>query len=91
MQTSASELVEVLASVERLAASKLTDDEKVMVLEDIKRCFPPSQFTINCMQTREIVLKTIEETINGFIPKKTQSEKPIKSRARKTPAKSPKK
>lgn len=91
MQTSASDLVEVLASVERLSVSKLTDDEKVMVLEDIKRCFPPSQFTVNCMQTREIVLKTIEEAINGLQAKEAESQKPKQGRPRKTPPKSAKK
>ena len=35
MQTSATDLVGVLTSVERLAVSSLTDDEKVLVLDDI--------------------------------------------------------
>ena len=37
MQTSATDLVGVLTSVERLAVSSLTDDEKVLVLDDIER------------------------------------------------------
>ncbi len=91
MQASASDLVEILTSVERLSASRLTNDEKAMVLEDIKRCFPPPSFCINCMQTRTIVMKVIEEAIDGFTPKKAESEKPVKNRARKASAKSTKK
>jgi len=88
MQTSANDLVSVLTSVERLAVSSLTDDEKVMVLDDMKKCIPPEQFCIHCPQTRAIVLNKIEEAINGFQATKAKSEKPKQSRARKTPTKS---
>lgn len=91
MQTSATDLVGFLTSVERLAVSALTDDEKVLVLDDIKRCIPPEQFCIHCRKTRAIVLKKIEEAINGFQAKKAESQKPKQSRAGKTSTKSAKK
>ena len=83
MQTSATDLVGVLTSVERLAVSSLTDDEKVLVLDDMKRCIPPEQFCIHCLKTRAIVLNKIEEAINGFKATQAKSEKPKQSRARK--------
>ena len=91
MQTSATDLVGVLTSVERLAVSSLTDDEKVLVLDDMKRCIPPEQFCIHCLKTRAIVLNKIEEAINGFKATKAKSQKPVQSRARKTSTKSTKK
>lgn len=91
MQTSAIDLVGFLTSVERLAVSALTDDEKVLVLDDIKRCIPPEQFCIHCQKTRVIVLKKIEEAINGFQAKQAESQKSKQSRTRKTPTKSAKK
>ena len=91
MQTSATDLVGVLTSVERLAVSSLTDDEKVLVLDDMKRCIPPEQFCIHCLKTRAIVLNKIEEAINGFKATQAKSQKPVQSRARKTPTKSTKK
>ena len=83
MQTSATDLVGVLTSVERLAVSSLTDDEKVLVLDDMKRCIPPEQFCIHCLKTRAIVLIKIEEALNVFNTTQAKSEKPKQSRARK--------
>jgi len=90
-KTSASDLVGLLTSVERLAMSSLTDDEKVMVLDDLKMDVPPAQFCTHCMKTRTIVLNKIEEAINGFNTTQAKSQKPKQSRARKTPTKSTKK
>ena len=91
MQTSANDLVGILTSVERLSASAMTDDEKVLVLDDIKKCVPPVQFCVHCKDTRAIVLTKIEEAINGFKAVKATGEKPQQKRPRKTPAKSTKK
>ena len=60
MQTSATDLVRVLTSVEQIAVSSLTDDEKILVLDDINRCIPPEQFCIQCLKTRAIVINKIQ-------------------------------
>ena len=91
MQTSATDLVRVLTSVEQIAVSSLTDDEKILVLDDINRCIPPEQFCIQCLKTRAIVINKIQGAINGFNATQAKSQKPQQSRARKTPTKSTKK
>jgi len=87
MQITAQDLVGLLTSVQAVVASDLTDDEKIIVLQDIQNGMPPMQFCINSAGTRAITSAKISEAIDGLQPKKAQSKKPVQKRAGKASAK----
>lgn len=85
MQKSAVDLVKVLNTVEAVVSLSLTDEQKRYVLDEIERCLPPEQFCVHCLKTRAIVKAKVQEIKNGIKTEETQSQKPVKSRARKSP------
>ena len=90
MQVTAIDLLAYADRLESLQASDWTDDQKKVIAEEIFKSFPHPQYCIHNPQTRAFVASKYEEYINGFKTEEAQSQKPIKSRARKTPTKSPK-
>ena len=93
MQTSAHDLVGLLTSVERVAASHtLNNEQKKLVLGEMLNGLPPDQFCVYSKQTKAIVTKIIQEKLYGLQPpEKAKSEKPKQNRAGKAPTKSTKK
>lgn len=91
MNASVNDLMAFLPSVEQVVAtSRMTDNEKREVLGELLASVPPEPFCRHCARTRAITIKIIEEAQNGFTTK-PQVEKPVKSGARKTSAKTTKK
>lgn len=92
MQTSVSDLVKYMTSVDFVVASaRLTDTEKREVLGELLNTVPPEPFCRATAKTRAITIKAIEEAINGLKPTQTASKKPVKSGARKASTKATKK
>ena len=91
MQYTASSFIGLLTTVDQLMATSLTDDQKIIILDDMLNGLPPEQFCAHCKRTRAIVSNKIKEAIDGFKATQTKGEKPKQSGQRKIPAKSPKK
>ena len=91
MKISAVDLLSIMGEAEKVATSSLQNEDKIAVLDDLDFGLPPEQFCAGFTKTRAIVRSKIQELMNGIEATQTKSEKPIKSRARKTPTKSTKK
>lgn len=67
MQASLTEFIDILSRIEQLKASKLiSDDEKLDIYRDIQTLIPAHEnYARNCANTKRIVLRVLEEAING--------------------------
>lgn len=88
MKITAFDLVHLLDGVERVSASKIPDEQKILVLQDLRKAVPEPVFCASALATRDYVLQTIEGAIHGCA-EKTKSQIPVKKGTRASPTESP--
>jgi len=88
VKITAFDLVRMAHEVERVSASKIPDEQKILVLQDLRNAVPEPVFCPSGLATRDYVLQTIEGALNGCA-KETKSQIPIKKGTRASPAQSP--
>jgi hypothetical protein len=88
VKITAFDLVRMVHEVERVSASKIPDEQKILVLQDLRNAVPEPVFCASGLATRDYVLQTIEGALNGCA-KETKSQIPIKKGTRASPAQSP--
>ena len=88
MKITAFDLVRMAHEVERVSASKIPDEQKILVLKDLRNAVPEPVFCPSGLATRDYVLETIEGALNGCA-KTTKSQVTIKEGTRASPAQSP--
>ena len=70
--------------VERVSASKIPDDQKSLVLQELLNAVPEPIFCASGLATRDYVIQQIEGALNGCA-KNTKSQIPIKEGTREMP------
>jgi hypothetical protein len=88
VKITAFDLVRMVHEVERVSASKIPDEQKILVLQDLRNAVPEPVFCPSGLATRDYVLQTIEGALNGCA-KNTKSQIPIEKGTRASPAQSP--
>ena len=89
MKITAFDLVRMTHEVERVSASKIPDDQKILVLEELLNAVPEPIFCASGLATRDYVIEQIEGALNGCA-KTTKSKIPVKKGTRASPTESPK-
>ena len=89
MKITAFDLVHLLDGVERVSASKIPNEQKTLVLNELLNAVPEPIFCASGIATRDYVLQTIEGAIHGCA-EKTKSQIPVKKGTRASPTESPK-
>ena len=88
MKITAFDLVRMAHEVERVSASKIPDEQKILVLQDLRKAVPEPVFCPSGLATRDYVIQQIEGALNGCA-KTTKSQIPIEKGTRASPAQSP--
>ena len=88
MKITAFDLVRMAHEVERVSASKIPDEQKILVLQDLRNAVPEPVFCAAATATRDYVIQQIEGALNGCA-KTTKSQIPIEKGTRASPAQSP--
>ena len=88
MKITAFDLVRMTHEVERVSASKIPDEQKILVLQDLRKAVPEPVFCPSGLATRDYVIQQIEGALNGCA-KTTKSQIPIEKGTRASPAQSP--
>lgn len=83
MQASLTEFIDILSRIEQLKTNKLiTNEERLAILRDIQTLIPAHEnYARNYAATKKVVLRVLEEAINGG-----KKESPAKGK--KAPSKS---
>ena len=89
MKITAFDLVRMTHEVERVSASKIPDDQKSLVLQELLNAVPEPIFCASGLATRDYVIEQIEGALNGCA-KTTKSKIPVKKGTRASPTESPK-
>ena len=89
MKITAFDLVRMTHEVERVSASKIPDEQKILVLKDLRNAVPEPVFCPSAVATRDYVIQQIEGALNGCA-KNTKSQVTVKKGTRASPAQSPK-
>jgi hypothetical protein len=84
VKITAFDLVRMVHEVERVSASKIPDEQKILVLQDLRNAVPEPVFCPSGLATRDYVLQTIEGALNGCA-KNTKSQIPIEKGTREMP------
>ncbi len=84
MKITAFDLVRMTHEVERVSASKIPDDQKILVLEELLNAVPEPIFCASGLATRDYVIEQIEGALNGCA-KTTKSKIPVKKGTREMP------
>ena len=84
MKITAFDLVRMAHEVERVSASKIPDEQKSLVLQDLRKAVPEPVFCPSGLATRDYVIETIEGALNGCA-KTTKSQIPIEKGTRQMP------
>ena len=88
MKITAFDLVRLMHEVERVSASKIPDDQKILVLTELRNAVPEPIFCASGLSTRDYVIQQIQGAIDGCA-KNTKSKIPVKKGTGKTPTESP--
>ena len=88
MKITAFDLVRMTHEVERVSASKIPDEQKILVLQDLRNAVPEPVFCPSGLATRDYVIQQIEGALNGCA-KTTKSQIPIEKGTRASPTQSP--
>ena len=89
MKITAFDLVRMTHEVERVSASKIPDEQKILVLKDLRNAVPEPVFCPSGLATRDYVIQQIEGALNGCA-KNTKSQVTIEKGTRASPTQSPK-
>jgi|TARA_B110000444_G_scaffold255809_1_gene290927 hypothetical protein len=84
VKITAFDLVRMTHEVERVSASKIPDDQKTLVLTELRNAVPEPVFCASGLATRDYVLQTIEGALNGCA-KNTKNQIPIEKGTREMP------
>jgi hypothetical protein len=88
VKITAFDLVRMTHEVERVSASKIPDEQKILVLKDLRNAVPEPVFCPSAVATRDYVIQQIEGALNGCA-KNTKSQVTIKEGTRASPTQSP--
>ena len=88
MKITAFDLVRMAHEVERVSASKIPDEQKILVLQDLRNAVPEPVFCPSGLATRDYVIQHIEGALNGCA-KTTKSQVTIEKGTRASPTQSP--
>ena len=77
MQASPEDFIDILSRIEQVKAMKvITDADKLDILIDLKTQIPAHEnYARNCANTKRVVLRVLEEAINGATKKSPSKAK----------------